>query len=97
MTTLRYALIAVGLWIARLGGYAEPVCDHSPCTLFHLDREVIPLARRVVADVERQNLHSGEQKRRSALRAMLNHGVKECDAGLAIELAVQESHNHHHA
>ena len=52
--------------------------------------DVLTLARHVVKEIERQNFHTGEQKRHNALTAMLNHFPRqERDAGLAIELAVR--------
>ena len=87
---IRRWLVTLGLWLAHLGGWTLPFPE--PCRRLHATSPYLDTARLIHAEVERQQMHNGEQKRHAALRAMLNRHpeARERDLALAIELAVQE-------
>lgn len=79
---IRHWLIIFGFWCIRLGG--------GICLVLPVD--LMPLARLVVKEVERQAFRNGEQKRHAALIAMLNHHPnREHECAIAIEAAVSEN------
>lgn len=88
MNNIRYALVVVGLWLARLGGWTPD----PPCALPHLTSDYADTARLAVREAEKLG-GSGEYRRREALRVMLNlnPGARERDLAMAIELAVREA------
>jgi len=83
MKMIRRVIVVLGLGIARLAGW-RPIPLVAPGLLVS--------ARMFVEHIEKGFAgQSGEFKRAQALRALLNRHpeAKECDAALAIELAVR--------
>ncbi len=86
MKTIRQAIVAFGLWIARMGGWVPLRADEMASP------ELAASARMFVAHVQRGFTgQSGEFKRSQVLRAMMNRHPEatERDIALAIELAVR--------
>jgi hypothetical protein len=83
---LKRLCVAVGLFIARLGGW-------TPCALPHLPAdEMVDQARVIVRDIEtRFPQMPGTLKAREALRCLLNLHPNTAmrDLNLLIELALQ--------
>lgn len=84
---MRAYIVRFGLFLAKLGGWVEPVCEKS-----HLPSpELLNHAKMVVAEVETKfGEASGEYKRREALRVLLNQFNEPTrDLNLLIELALR--------
>lgn len=90
MITIQRWCVAVGLWLAGLGGWTPaPACarPHLP------DEDQIALTRLVVADIDaRFGSAPGPVKAREALRVLLNlvPQASTRDLNLLIELALVE-------
>ena len=86
MSTLRAWLVIVGLWLARLGGWAPPTFTEM------VSSELLASARMFIPHVRaRFRGESGEFKRAQVLRGLLNRhpGALERDCALAIEIALR--------
>lgn len=92
---VRVWLVRIGLWLAKVGGWAPvPIPPPPPpCPLLHLPADSqVELVRAIVQDItERYPESPGPVKAREALRVLLNvrPGARERDLNLLIELALQ--------
>lgn len=84
---MKRLLIALGLWLARLGGWRA---DH--CPRYHLPAVPFDGITRIVKDVETQFAdHGSEAKRHQALALCKKRypDLRERDLAFGIELAVR--------
>lgn len=80
-------MLRLGLWLIYRAPASLPK-GRALAKLCGLKDDTIDAAYFIVGQCERFDT-SGEHRRHEALRALLNQGFRERDAGLAVELAIR--------
>ena len=91
MIRLRSWCVAVGLWLARLGGWSLPV-NELPVDVLVIPLPVLRMTKRTRELMAYENTEpnaSGEAKRHRVLARLMKEGLSESHAALAVEVVKQ--------